>query len=59
MRLNAIWGLEVKDPVKDIHKACINQEDADDTFVVTNYFKKALAQKPLEMSDLDMMISLF
>lgn len=46
MRLNALWGLEVKDPAKDVHKAFINKEDDDESGVFTNYLKQAFAQKP-------------
>jgi hypothetical protein len=59
MRLNSVWGLEVKDPPIDIFKATITEEEADGAGVIKKLIKKALATKPEDISDLDMMISLF
>ena len=59
MRLNSVWGLEVKEPAIDIFKATITEEEADGAGVIRNLIKKALATKQEDISDLDMMISLF
>ena len=61
MRLNAVWGLEEKGPSKDIRKATVTAEEADQGGVIYNVLegKKQVADSSEDMSELDMMIHLF
>ena len=61
MRLNAVWGLEEKGPTRDIRKATVDPEAADQGGVVYNVLegKKQVTDNQEDMSELDMMIHLF
>ena len=61
MRLNAVWGLEEKGPTKDIKKATVTAEEADQGGVIYNVLegKKQITDNQEDMSELDMMIHLF